>query len=68
MLVSEVDSSAKKAGVVRGDIVVKVGNSDVKALDDFSRQVAKVKNTDVTLTLNRDGASRTVTLAADGTR
>ena len=68
VLVSEVDSSAKKAGVARGDIVVKVGNSDVKALDDFSRQVAKVKNGDVTLTLNRDGASRTVTLAADGAR
>jgi len=66
--VSEVDSSAKKAGVSRGDIVVKVGNSDVNALDDFSRQVAKVNNTDVTLTLSRDGASRTVTLAADGAR
>ncbi len=68
VLVSAVDSSAKKAGVSRGDIVVKVGNSDVKALDDFSRQVAKVKNTDVTLTLNRDGANRTVTLTADGAR
>jgi len=68
VLVSEVDSSAKKAGVARGDIVVKVGNSNVKALDDFSRQVAKVKNGDVTLTLNRDGSNRTVTLAADGAR
>ena len=68
VLVSEVDSSAQKAGVARGDIVVKVGNSDVNALDDFSRQVAKVNNTDVTLTLSRDGASRTVTLAADGAR
>src|SRR5271168_4739319 len=48
VLVSEVDSSAKKAGVARGDIVIKVGNSDVKALDDFSRQVATVKNGDVT--------------------
>ncbi len=68
VLVSEVDSSAKKAGVARGDIVVKVGNSDVKALDDFNRQVANVKNGDVTLTLNRDGSNRTVTLAADGAR
>jgi len=66
--VSEVDPSAKKAGVSRGDIVVKVGSTDVKALDDFARQVAKVNNTEVTLTLNRDGASRTVTLAADGGR
>jgi len=44
VLVSEVDSSAKKAGVARGDIVVKVGNTDVKALDDFNRQAANVKN------------------------
>ena len=44
VLVSEVDSSAKKAGVARGDIVVKVGDRDVKALDDFSRQAAQVKN------------------------
>jgi bifunctional DNase/RNase len=65
LLVSEVDSSAKKAGVARGDIVVKVGDRDVNAVDDFSRRVASVKNGAVTLTLNRDGASRTVTLAAD---
>jgi bifunctional DNase/RNase len=68
VLVSEVDSSAKKAGVARGDIVVKVGNSDVKALDDFNRQVSNVKNGEVKLTLNRDGSNRTVTLAADGKR
>jgi uncharacterized protein len=68
VLVSEVDSSAKKAGVARGDIVVKVGNSDVKVLDDFNRQVANLKNGDVKLTLNRDGSNRTVYLAADGAR
>ena len=68
VLVSEVDSSAKNAGVARGDIVVKVGNRDVEALDEFSRQVSTVKNGDVTLTLNRDGSNHTVTLAADGAR
>ncbi len=63
VLVSEVDSSAQKAGVARGDIVVKVGDRDVKALDDFSRQTAGVKNGSVvTLTLTRDGASHRVTL------
>ena len=68
VLVSEVDSSAKKAGVARGDIVVKVNNTNVKALDDFSRQVTRIKSGSVTLTLNRDGSSHTVTLAADGAR
>jgi hypothetical protein len=66
VLVSEVDSSAKKAGVARGDIVVKLDDHNVKALDDFSRQTAQLKNGTVTLMLNRGGSSRTVTLAADG--
>ncbi len=62
VLVSEVDSPAKRAGVARGDIVIKVGDHEVKAIDDFSRQVANLKNGEVTLTLNRDGSSRSVTL------
>jgi uncharacterized protein len=66
VLVSEADASAQQAGVLRGDIVVKVGDSDVAALDDFSRDVAGVKSGDVTLTLNHDGSRRTVTLATDG--
>ena len=66
VLVSEVDSSAKKAGVARGDIVVKVDDHNVEALDDFSRQTAQLRNGTVTLMLNRGGSSRTVTLAADG--
>jgi len=66
VLVSEVDSPAQKAGVARGDIVVKVGDSDVNALADFSRGVASAKKGAVTLTLKHDGSSRTVTLAADG--
>jgi len=66
VLVSEVDPSAQKAGVARGDIVVKVGDREVKALDDFSRDAASIKSGAVTLTLDRDGSSRTITLAADG--
>ncbi|MGB8413127.1 MAG: bifunctional nuclease domain-containing protein [Candidatus Binatus sp.] len=63
VLVSEVSASAEKAGVARGDIVVKVGDREVKALDDFSRQAAQLKRGGaVTLTLNRGGSNRTVTL------
>jgi S1-C subfamily serine protease len=40
----------------------------VTALEDFSRQAASVKSGSVTLTLNRDGASRTVTLTVDGAK
>src|SRR5208283_4412298 len=63
VLVSGVSSSAMKAGVARGDIVIKVGDREVKALDDFSRQAAQLKRGGaVTLTLNRGGSNRTVTL------
>ena len=37
-------------------------DSVLKALDDFSAQASQLKNGSVTLTLNRDGSSRTVTL------
>ena len=68
VLVSEVDTSAQKAGVARGDIVTKVGDRDIKALDDFNQDVAGIKNRNVTVTLNRDGSTRTVTLATDAGR
>ena len=70
VLVSEVSPSAKKAGVARGDIVVKVGDREVEALDDFSRQAAQFRAGGVKVTLNRGGSSRIVTLesspAAEG--
>lgn len=62
VLVSAVDPIAKKAGVARGDIVVKIGARDINALEDFSPAALSVKNTPVALTLNRDGTSRTVML------
>jgi uncharacterized protein len=64
VLVAEVDTGAKKAGVERGDIIVKVGARDIKALDDFSQGVAAVKNGAgvAVLTVNRNGAEQTLTL------
>ncbi len=63
VLVSGVSSPAEKAGVARGDIVVKVGDREVKALDDFSREAGELKRGGaVTLTLNRGGLKRIVTL------
>jgi len=64
VLVSEVDAAAKKAGVARGDLVVKVGERQVKALDDFEQEIAAAKNSgEVNVTLVRSGADRTVMLA-----
>lgn len=63
VLVSGVSASAQQAGVARGDIVVKMGDHEVAALDDFSRQIAALESESaVTLTLDRGGSKRTVTL------
>ncbi len=63
VLVSEVSPAAQKAGVARGDIVIKVNDAKVAALDDFSRNASVLKSGGaVTLTLNRGGANRVVTL------
>ncbi len=67
VLVSAVDPIAKKAGVARGDIVVKIDNRDINALEDFSHTALGVKNSPVMLTLSRDGASRTVRLENEAT-
>jgi uncharacterized protein len=65
VLVSEVDPSAKKAGVAPGDVVISVDGHEITALEDFNRQAASVKSGTVTLTLNRGGSSQTVTLPVD---
>ncbi len=63
VLVSQVSLAAQKAGVARGDIVVKVNDRAVAVLDDFSRGTSTLKGDGVvTLTLNRRGSNRTVTL------
>ena len=63
VLVSEVDAAAKKAGVARGDLVVKVGERQVKALDDFEQTIAAVRSSGVVnVTVVRSGADRTVML------
>jgi bifunctional DNase/RNase len=63
VLVSEVSPAAQKAGVARGDIVIKVNDRAVTALDDFSQNASALKSGGaVTLTLIRGGANRTVTL------
>lgn len=68
VLVSEVDSSAKNAGVAPGDVVVGVDGRQVTVLEDFTKQAASLKSGTVTLRLTRDGSSRTVTLQVDGAK
>ena len=63
VLVSDVSASAKKAGVARGDIVMRVGNHLVEGLDKFDEEVAAAKGQEkLHLTILRDGTARIVTI------
>lgn len=63
VLISEVSPAAQKAGIARGDIVIKVNDRAVTVLDDFSQGASTLKSGGaVKLTLIRGGANRTVTL------
>ncbi len=65
VLVSEVDAAANKAGVERGDIILKVGTREVKEPDDFRHGITASKGGEsVVLALRRNGADRTVTIAS----
>jgi uncharacterized protein len=63
VLISEVDATAMQAGIERGDIVVRVNNREVKALDDFSRGASAAETGRAArLILIHAGARRIVTL------
>ncbi|HYL60538.1 MAG TPA: bifunctional nuclease domain-containing protein [Candidatus Acidoferrales bacterium] len=63
VLISAVDARAEKAGIARGDIVVRVNNREVKALDDFSRGASDAATGRAArLILIHGGARRVVTL------
>lgn len=63
LLVADVSSAAVRAGVTRGDLITRVGESQVRTLADFKQSMAQVgPDHPVTLTLERDGRIRNVTL------
>ena len=63
VLISAVDATAMQAGIERGDIVVRVNNREVKALDDFSRGASAAESGRAArLILIHAGARRIVTL------
>jgi len=48
-------SPADKAGVKRGDVIIKFGDKNIGSLDDLVEQVAKVKNAEQKLLVYREG-------------
>jgi bifunctional DNase/RNase len=69
VLVAEADEQAQAAGIARGDIIVKVGDRELKAVNDFNLDVAASgARKPLTLTVRRDGSEHTVTLAPEAGR
>ena len=56
-------SPAGEAGILPGDFIVKCGSRDIHNLADFNQAVAEQQGAPVTLTVERSGASKQVTVA-----
>ncbi len=56
------DGPAAKAGVKRGDIVLKFGDKEIRSLPDLIEQVSKAKETATNLEVVRDGAKTTLSV------
>lgn len=67
-ILSVIDGSpAKKAGLLQGDVIVKVNNQDTAdwSVDKAVSNIRGEKGTNVTLTIVRDGESKDVTITRD---
>jgi uncharacterized protein len=63
VLVADVSDAAGRAGIARGDLITRVGASQVHTLADFKQSVAHAgQASPVTLTIERGGHARNVTL------
>ncbi|HEY2105601.1 MAG TPA: bifunctional nuclease domain-containing protein [Candidatus Binataceae bacterium] len=63
LVVADVSSAAGRAGVIRGDLITRVGDSQVRTLTDFKQSMAQAgQGHPITLTIERDGRVRNVTL------
>jgi bifunctional DNase/RNase len=63
LLVAGVSSEADQAGISRGDLITKIGDSSVHTLTEFRHSVAQVQHgRPITLTIQRDGRIRNITV------
>lgn len=66
LLVADVSDDAGRAGVARGDLITRVGQSPMHTLTDFQHTVAHVgQGHPLTLTIEHNGRVRNVTLQVD---
>lgn len=68
VVVADLDPSAARSGLERGDIVTQIDSQPVKTLDEFSRTTQRLKQKSaVTLTIRRKGDVHVITLSAPHT-
>jgi membrane-associated protease RseP (regulator of RpoE activity) len=60
------DSPAAKAGIRAGDVITAVDGEKVEVAGDLARAINKKKDGDVTLTIIRDKAQRTIAVTPKG--
>jgi uncharacterized protein len=66
LLIADVSGAADRAGLVRGDLLTKIDARQVRTLRDFNQNAVRVPaGHRVTITIERDGHPRTVTLEAN---
>ncbi|HKD66155.1 MAG TPA: bifunctional nuclease domain-containing protein [Candidatus Binataceae bacterium] len=66
LLVADVSGTAGRAGLARGDVITRVGESQVHTLTEFKQSMARLgQGHPITLTVERDGQIRNVTLRTE---
>jgi bifunctional DNase/RNase len=69
LLVADVSDNAGRAGIARGDLITRVGESQVHTLADFKQSTANAgQGGRITLTIERQGRIRNVMLRAEPAR
>ncbi len=64
VVVTDDEKAAQSAGIVRGDIVTRIGSQPIRTPADFSAQASNLTTgSPIVLTINRSGSNRTVTLS-----
>lgn len=59
----EENSTAQKAGILVTDIIVKIGDTEIKSVDDFRRQTNSLKEGQtINVTVNRNGKQELLTI------
>jgi len=64
VLIADVSGEASQAGIQRGDLLTRIGDTQIKDLDDFRRQTAGLTDKSVLVTVRRRDGEHRVSIRA----